>query len=182
MSTDSPDLTQAKQLLDGLKRAGFQFRRTASGEDGPLLGQRESDTWVDLIYLEGFSHDCYACRQRRSPLLIPGQGRWTDRSPAVPWTCSVRPRPGRRPHDSARWSRSRREGPVKHTRTKKNQGLVTTIITYRDGRHPHSSPPLKLTVDVQRDDVLDGDYLAAMVAVRTGTPLNQVRITEVRDR
>jgi hypothetical protein len=74
VSADSPDLAQTKQLLDGLKRAGFHFRRTAPGEDGPLLGQRVSESWVDLIYLEGFSHDCYACRQRRSPLIIPGLG------------------------------------------------------------------------------------------------------------
>lgn len=74
MSKDSPDLVQAKQLLDGLKKAGFHFHRTEPGEDGPLLGQRLSAQWVDLIYIEGFSHDCYAWRQRRSELIIPGQG------------------------------------------------------------------------------------------------------------
>lgn len=71
---------------------------------------------------------------------------------------------------------------MKPTRKKKTQALVTKIITYRDGRHPASSPPLSLTVDVHRDEVLDADYLAAVVAVRTGTPLTQVRIIEVCDR
>ncbi|MCA1706930.1 MAG: hypothetical protein LC808_28170 [Actinobacteria bacterium] len=72
ISRDSPDLAQAKQLLDKLKEAGFRFKRTAPGEDGPLLGLRASGQWVDTVYFEGFSSDCMAWRQRRSLLIVPG--------------------------------------------------------------------------------------------------------------
>ncbi|MCA1707981.1 MAG: hypothetical protein LC808_33780, partial [Actinobacteria bacterium] len=66
---DSPDLARAKKLLDELKATGFEFVRTAPGPDGPLLGQRTSEGFVDVVYLEGFSTDCLAWRQRRSPLI-----------------------------------------------------------------------------------------------------------------
>lgn len=74
MNFDSPGVRQAKQLLDHLRKSGFQFRRTAPGEDGPLLGQRVTGDWVDMIYIEGFSQDCVAWRQRRTTLIIPGRG------------------------------------------------------------------------------------------------------------
>ncbi|HEX2299804.1 MAG TPA: hypothetical protein VHH34_15035 [Pseudonocardiaceae bacterium] len=74
MSTaDSPDLAAAKRLLDAAKLSGFEFVRTAPGPDGPLLGRRTTDRWLDTIYLEGFSRDCHAWRQRRSPLITPSQ-------------------------------------------------------------------------------------------------------------
>lgn len=60
MSTDSPDLVIAKLLLDHLKLGGFQFRRLAPGEDGPVVGNRVSDDGVDFIHIEGFSRDCFA--------------------------------------------------------------------------------------------------------------------------
>ena len=72
-STDSPDLAAAKRLLDRAKLGGFEFVRTASGPDGPLLGRRITGRWLDTVYLEGLSRDCHAWRQRRSPLLTPGQ-------------------------------------------------------------------------------------------------------------
>jgi hypothetical protein len=74
MGTDSPDLARAKQLLDELKARGFVFARTAPGPDGPLMGRRMGEEWVDFVYFEGFSHDCIAWRQRRSPLIVAGQG------------------------------------------------------------------------------------------------------------
>jgi hypothetical protein len=73
-SPDSPDLAQAKRLLDDLKAAGFHFVRTAPGEDGPLQGHRVTGRWADTVHIEGFSHNCRAWRQRRSVLLIPGEG------------------------------------------------------------------------------------------------------------
>lgn len=71
---DSPPVVRAKQLLDELKGQGFDFVRTAPGADGPLMGRRMTEEWVDFVYIEGFSHDCIAWRQRRSPLLVPGEG------------------------------------------------------------------------------------------------------------
>ncbi|MCA1600097.1 MAG: hypothetical protein LC776_00145 [Acidobacteria bacterium] len=72
MGADSPDLARAKQLVDELKAQGFVFGRTAPGPDGPLMGRRMGEEWVDFVYLEGFSRDCLAWRQRRSPLVVPG--------------------------------------------------------------------------------------------------------------
>lgn len=72
--SDSPTVVRAKQFLDELKGHGFDFVRTAPGADGPLMGRRMTEEWVDFVYIEGFSHDCIAWRQRRSPLLVPGEG------------------------------------------------------------------------------------------------------------
>ncbi len=74
MQTDSPDLVIAKRLLDYLKALGFQFQRAGPGEDGPLVGHRVSDDWLDLVHIEGFSHDCFAWRKRTSSLIVPGSG------------------------------------------------------------------------------------------------------------
>ncbi len=74
MQTDSPDLVIAMRLLDHLKLRGFQFRRSAPGEDGPLVGNRVTDDWVDEIHIEGFSRDCSAWRKRTSSLIVPGEG------------------------------------------------------------------------------------------------------------
>jgi hypothetical protein len=70
--TDSADVTLAKRLLDYAKQCGFVFLRAAPGEDAPLVGNRVSGDWVDLIHLEGFSRDCFALRKRTSSLSIPG--------------------------------------------------------------------------------------------------------------
>lgn len=70
--TDSADVTLAKRLLDYAKQCGFVFLRAAPGEDAPLVGNRVSGGWVDLIHLEGFSRDCFALRKRASSLNIPG--------------------------------------------------------------------------------------------------------------
>ncbi|MEO7195732.1 MAG: hypothetical protein ABIZ05_13100 [Pseudonocardiaceae bacterium] len=74
METDSPDLVTAKRLLDDLKLCGFAFRRVASVEDAPLVGNRVSGHWMDTIHLDGFSRDCAAWRTRTSTLIIPGRG------------------------------------------------------------------------------------------------------------
>lgn len=72
MGADSPDLVIAMRLLDHAKLRGFEFRRVATGEDGPLVGSRVSGAWVDTIYIEGFSRDCFAWRQRTSSLIVSG--------------------------------------------------------------------------------------------------------------
>jgi hypothetical protein len=74
MGTDSPDVVIAKRLLDQLKLCGFQFERIAPGEDGPLMGNRVTGDYVDMIHIEGFSRDCFAWRQRSSSLILPGGG------------------------------------------------------------------------------------------------------------
>ena len=74
MGFDGPDVINAKRLLDQLKLVGFQFQRIAPGEDGPLVGNRVTGDCVDIIHIEGFSRDCFAWRQRRSSLIVPGSG------------------------------------------------------------------------------------------------------------
>ncbi|MGH3938117.1 MAG: hypothetical protein ACRDTG_05705 [Pseudonocardiaceae bacterium] len=72
MTGDSPDLVIAMRLLDQAKLRGFEFRRVAGGPDGALLGTRHTGDWSDTIYLDGFSRDCYALRQRTTSLVVPG--------------------------------------------------------------------------------------------------------------
>jgi hypothetical protein len=71
---DSADLVVAKRLLDHARRHGFQFQPVDGGPDGALLGTRDRDDFVDIVFIAGFSRDCYAIRQRTSSLLIPGGG------------------------------------------------------------------------------------------------------------
>jgi hypothetical protein len=49
---------------------------------------------------------------------------------------------------------------------------------YRSAQRPHDRPR-ELIVDVPRGEVLDADYAAAMVAVRTGMPLAEVSIVTI---
>lgn len=69
---DSPDLVIAKRLLDHVKEQGFQFQRVGEGADGALLGTRRTDEWADTVYLDGFGRGCYALRERRTSLVVPG--------------------------------------------------------------------------------------------------------------
>lgn len=70
--SDGPDVAAAKRLLDRAKDGGFTFQRVAPGEDGPLLGVRETVGWRDEILLSGFwdKNSCYATRRRRSSLIV----------------------------------------------------------------------------------------------------------------
>lgn len=72
MSMDSPELLAAKRLLDAAKAAGFVFSRIAPGEDGPLVGRRETTGYQDAIYLGGFTDSCSAVQRRRWSLVVPG--------------------------------------------------------------------------------------------------------------
>jgi hypothetical protein len=69
-TADSPEVVIAKRLLDHAKLNGFTFQRAAPGVDGPLVGHRVGDDWVDLIHIEGFSRDCFAWRKRISSLIV----------------------------------------------------------------------------------------------------------------
>ncbi|HET9256894.1 MAG TPA: hypothetical protein VFO16_17100 [Pseudonocardiaceae bacterium] len=70
--SDSPSLRAAMRLLDATKTQGFAFCRIAPGEDGPLVGRRESADFTDQIYLGGFSGSCHATRARKISLIVPG--------------------------------------------------------------------------------------------------------------
>lgn len=80
MSLDSPEVAAAKRLLDLAKDRGFSFQRVAPGEDGPLLGRRETVDWQDEIYLAGFANSCSAIRRRRWSLVVPGGLPVTERA------------------------------------------------------------------------------------------------------
>ena len=63
--------TGARQL-DLAKDHGFRFLRVVPGQDGPLLGRRQTLAWIDDNYLAGFSDSCSAIRRRRFSLILPG--------------------------------------------------------------------------------------------------------------
>jgi hypothetical protein len=69
---------------------------------------------------------------------------------------------------------------VKHTarKSKQSRGLVARSIVYTSNKRPHDRPR-ELTVDVPHGEVMDADYAAAMVAVRTGMPLAEVTIVTI---
>ena len=69
---DGPELAAAKRLLDLAKGQGFVFQRIAPGEDGPLLGVRESPEYRDRIYIGDFYSGCTATRARKSSLIVSG--------------------------------------------------------------------------------------------------------------
>ncbi|MGH3772971.1 MAG: hypothetical protein ACRDRW_16530 [Pseudonocardiaceae bacterium] len=76
MTTDDSDLVIAKRLLDAVKAQGFQFRRVG-GPDGALLGTRRIGEWTELVYLDGFSRNCYALRERKTSLVAPNNA-WAE--------------------------------------------------------------------------------------------------------
>lgn len=61
-----------------------------------------------------------------------------------------------------------------------SKGLITRRIVYSDRRSPHGKPR-ELKVDVSRRDVIDDDYAAAMVAVRTAIPLVDVQVIRIAE-
>ncbi|HEY6423833.1 MAG TPA: hypothetical protein VIY28_11410 [Pseudonocardiaceae bacterium] len=82
MGADGPDVVIAKRLLDHLRLRGFQFRRVAPGADGPLVGNRVTGDWADLVHIAGFSRDCFVWRKRTSSLIV-GMGCCSTRCTAV---------------------------------------------------------------------------------------------------
>lgn len=63
-------------------------------------------------------------------------------------------------------------------RRKKTRNLVTRVIVYRDARDP-AGRQREIRVDIRDGEILDVDYAAGMVAVRTGIALRDVEIIEV---
>ena len=56
--------------------------------------------------------------------------------------------------------------------------LVTRRIVYQIHQRPHDRPQ-ELTVDVRPGEMIDADYATAMVAVRTGISLDDVKIIKI---
>jgi hypothetical protein len=69
---------------------------------------------------------------------------------------------------------------VKHTKRRTSRRLVTRRLVYKNHKRPHDRPQ-ELKVDVPRDEVIDTDYAAAMVAARTTTPLADVKIIKIAE-
>ncbi len=69
---------------------------------------------------------------------------------------------------------------MKHTTrtSKKARGLIARRIVYTSTMRPHDRPR-ELVADIPRGEVMDADYAAAMVAVRTGIPLAEVTIVTI---
>jgi hypothetical protein len=62
--------------------------------------------------------------------------------------------------------------------SRKSRGLTARNITYASTKRPHDRPR-ELIVDVPHGEIMDADYAAAMVAVRTGMPLAEVTIVTI---
>lgn len=68
----------------------------------------------------------------------------------------------------------------RHTKSKARRGIRTKVIHYRDRRNPRGRPQ-QLKVDMRRDEHLDHEHAAAMVAARTGAPLPELLIIDITD-
>ena len=59
-----PDRCRIEQVAvhkeHGVLPSRLRTQGQVPGPDGPLVGRRVSDGWVDVIHIEGFSHDCSA--------------------------------------------------------------------------------------------------------------------------
>jgi len=67
---------------------------------------------------------------------------------------------------------------MKHTKSKAQRGLVTRRIVYANRRRPHDRHQ-ELKVDVRSGTIIDMDYTAGLVAVRTPLHLADVKIIEI---
>jgi hypothetical protein len=56
--------------------------------------------------------------------------------------------------------------------------LGTRRIVFTNRKRPHERPQ-EIKVDVRRDERIDEDYAAAMVANRTSVPLADVKIVRI---
>lgn len=63
-------------------------------------------------------------------------------------------------------------------KSKEQRGLVTHRIVYASHQRPHDRHQ-ELKVDLRRGTVIDLDYAAALVAVRTPLPLDEIRVIRI---
>lgn len=68
---------------------------------------------------------------------------------------------------------------MKHIKSKKSRGLVIKSIAYKSNKHPHDRSR-ELKVDVPQGEIIEPSYAAAMVAVRTSIPLEDVHIVKIQ--
>lgn len=66
----------------------------------------------------------------------------------------------------------------RRTKSKEQRGLVTQRIVYTSRKYPHAQHQ-ELKVDLRRGTIIDLDYAAALVAVRTPLPLEEVMIVRI---
>ena len=67
---------------------------------------------------------------------------------------------------------------MKHTKSKTRRGLVTRRIVYASHQRPHARHQ-ELKVDVRSGTIIDMEYAAALVAVRTSLPLADIKIVRI---
>jgi hypothetical protein len=69
---------------------------------------------------------------------------------------------------------------MKQTKNKAQRGLVTRRIVYASRQRPHARHQV-LRVDVRSGTVIDMDYAAALVAVRTPLSLADIKIVRIEE-
>lgn len=67
----------------------------------------------------------------------------------------------------------------RRTKSKASRGFVTRTIKYRDSRSPTHVRPQEIKVDMRDGATLETEHAAAMVAVRVGIPLLNVRVLKI---
>ncbi|MGH3426638.1 MAG: hypothetical protein ACRDQZ_03545 [Mycobacteriales bacterium] len=112
-----------------------------------------------------------------APVLGPGLGCHpsddeTRTSGLSMWTTKVTGGPGDGRHG--------KDSRMKHTKSKARRGLVTRRIVYASHQGPHARHH-ELKVDVRRGTVIDMEYAAALVAVRTPLPLADITIVKIEE-
>lgn len=69
---------------------------------------------------------------------------------------------------------------MNRSKDKRSRRPVTKCIVYKNHKRPHD-PPRELKVDVPHEEIIDEDYAAAMVSVRTIIPLEKMKIVKITD-
>ncbi|HEU0089924.1 MAG TPA: hypothetical protein VFQ77_20125 [Pseudonocardiaceae bacterium] len=69
---------------------------------------------------------------------------------------------------------------MRRSKRRRSGRLVTRRILYQNYKRPHDRPQ-ELKVDVPPGEMIDTDYATAMVAVRTGMSLDDVKIVKIAD-
>lgn len=71
-----------------------------------------------------------------------------------------------------------KESRMKRTKSKARRGLVTRCIVYASHQSPHARHQ-ELKVNVRSGTIIDMEYAAALVAVRTSLLLADIKIVKI---